>query len=177
MQRLKTYSQFQAVMAGGVGSRTAHFALHRLELTMSPLPLSFQQNASLTGSAVLSHEQRSQALFVVPVHHRPQIWLGPLVPKRWARRSVTRHTIRRQIYAVGAEFLPQLQELPRAAYVVRLRASFDRQHFVSATSEILKQAVRVELQQLFAYAVRRYGLSARAKTVALAASGEGEPGS
>src|SRR5256885_7500066 len=31
---------------------------------------------------------------------RQDAWLGAMVPKRWARRSVTRHTIKRQIYAV-----------------------------------------------------------------------------
>ena len=100
-------------------------------------------------------EQAPQALFVVPGCPAPQVWLGPLVPKRWAKRSVTRHTIKRQIYAVASEFDAQLQALPAAAYVVRLRASFDRKQFISATSEPLKQAVRAELQQLLAHATRR----------------------
>jgi ribonuclease P protein component len=67
------------------------------------------------------------------------------VPKRWARRAVTRNAIKRQIYNVGAasETL-----LPPAAHVVRLRAGFDRKEFVSASSERLKAAVRAELQQL-----------------------------
>ena len=74
-----------------------------------------------------------------------------MVPKRWARRAVTRNAIRRQIYAVsgGAEVV-----LPDAAHVVRLRAGFDRAQFVSATSEQLKRVVRGELQQLFARAAR-----------------------
>lgn len=75
-----------------------------------------------------------------------QAWIGALVPKRWARRAVTRNTIRRQIYAVGAEMEPGLAP---AAHVVRLRAGFDRAQFVSATSVQLKRAVRSELQQLF----------------------------
>jgi ribonuclease P protein component len=33
--------------------------------------------------------------------------------------------------------------------VVRLRAGFDRKQFVSATSEVLKAAVRAELLSLF----------------------------
>jgi len=36
-----------------------------------------------------------------------------------------------------------------------LRSAFDRQQFVSATSDPLKQAVRAELLQLFGYAARR----------------------
>ena len=69
-----------------------------------------------------------------------------MVPKRWAKRSVTRNTIKRQIYNVSADFAGVLSE---RAHVVRLRAAFDRAQYVSATSEILKAAVRLELQQLF----------------------------
>ena len=72
--------------------------------------------------------------------------------KRWAKRAVTRNAIKRQIYSLSADFAATL---PVAAHVVRLRAAFDRQQFVSATSEELKMAVRQELQQLFARAVER----------------------
>ena len=92
---------------------------------------------------------QAQALFGVGA---PAVWLGAMVPKRWARRAVTRNTIKRQIYAVAAGFEARMQP---AAHVVRLRAAFDRKHFVSATSDALKDAVRAELQQLFAAAERR----------------------
>ena len=73
------------------------------------------------------------------------LWLGAMVPKRWARRAVTRNTIKRQIYAVSADF----QHLyPQAAFVVRLRRDFSRAEFVSATSSWLRAAVRLELQLL-----------------------------
>ena len=75
-----------------------------------------------------------------------------MVPKRWARRSVTRHTIKRQIYAVSSDYEDALL---CASYVVRLRSGFDRKQFVSATSDQLKAAVRKELQQLFATGARR----------------------
>ncbi len=74
-----------------------------------------------------------------------------MVPKRWAKRAVTRNMIKRQIYSLGAQ---AASALPRAAYVVRLRAGFDRQQFVSATSDALKRAVRQELLALFGYAQR-----------------------
>ena len=74
-----------------------------------------------------------------------------MVPKRWARRAVTRNAFRRQIYAVSSEVAGTL---PQAAHVVRLRVAFDRSQFPSATSVALKQAVRAELQQLFARAAR-----------------------
>jgi ribonuclease P protein component len=69
-----------------------------------------------------------------------------MVPKRWAKRAVTRNAIKRQIYTVSAGFEAGM---PQAAYVVRLRAGFDRKVFPSATSEALKAAVRAELHQLF----------------------------
>ncbi len=74
-----------------------------------------------------------------------------MVPKRWARRAVTRNAIKRQIYNVSARYGDRL---PVAAHVVRLRTTFDRQQFISATSEALKLAVRQELEQLFERAAR-----------------------
>jgi ribonuclease P protein component len=40
-------------------------------------------------------------------------------------------------------------ELTPTAHVVRLRAEFDKRHFVSASSLALKKAARGELTQLF----------------------------
>ena len=115
-------------------ARTAHFALHRtaLDLSVNP-PL-----ASDTASAP------SQALFFVS-----DVWVGAMVPKRWAKRAVTRNTIKRQIYSISADFESTLLA---AAHVIRLRAGFDRKEFISATSELLKTAVRLELQQLLSRA-------------------------
>lgn len=87
------------------------------------------------------------ALFVVR-----DVWLGAMVPKRWARRAVTRNAIRRQIYSVSNDFEAVLCD---AAHVVRLRSGFDRAQFTSATSDLLRSAVRLELQQLFAAATRQ----------------------
>ena len=68
-----------------------------------------------------------------------------MVPKRWARRAVTRNAIKRQIYTVSADFL---HVYPQAAFVVRLRKEFSRKEFPSATSSHLKEAVRVEVVSL-----------------------------
>jgi len=123
MQRLKTRAQFQAVLAGATVARTAHFALHRCALDAP------------SGAA--------------PLFEKQGVWLGAMVPKRWARRAVTRNAIKRQIYTVSQQIEPPL---PPAAHVVRLRAGFDRTRFLSATSPALKQAVREELRTLFARA-------------------------
>jgi ribonuclease P protein component len=42
----------------------------------------------------------------------------------------------------------QADRLPRAAWVVRLRSEFSRKQFVSASSDLLKRAVRAELELL-----------------------------
>ena len=149
MHRLKTRAQFQAAMAGGIVSRTAHFALHRLVLPTQEAPVA--QPSSGPGS--LPIVQEPQALFGVPGP-----WVGGMAPKRWARRAVTRNAIKRQIYAVAATFAPRL---PSAAFVVRLRTGFDRKQFKSASSEPLKQAVRAELDQLFSHALRRSSPAAK----------------
>ena len=73
----------------------------------------------------------------------PEPILGVVIPKRWAKRAVTRNTIKRQIYSVS-----EAAKLPASAYVVRLRVGFEG--FRSATSVALKRAVRAELEQLFA---------------------------
>ena len=126
VRRLKTRVQFQAVLAGAPVAKTPHFALHRAALDSAP------------GAA--------------PLFAPGAPCVGVLVPKRWAKRAVTRNTIRRQIYAVAAEMQAQL---PQAAWVVRLRAVFDREQFPSATSVPLKKAVRAELMALWQRAMAR----------------------
>lgn len=123
--RLKSRAQFQAVLTGQTVSRTPHFALHR------------QYFAAVAASAGwrLPRQDEAEPAFV-----------GAMTPKRWARRAVTRNSIKRQIYQVSADIETRLTG---AAYVVRLRRAFDRAQFPSATSDALKRAVRSELQQLF----------------------------
>ena len=142
MQRLRTRAQFQAALAGGTVARTPHFALHRCALGATP------------GTA----PER-------PLFGPDEVWLGAMAPKRWARRAVTRNAIKRQVHEAAAR---HGAALPRAAHVVRLRAAFDRQQFVSATSERLKAAVRAELEQLFAQATQA-GSDARASSRAAGA--------
>jgi len=71
--------------------------------------------------------------------------LGVICPKCWAKRAVTRNTIKRQIYAVSHDFVSQL---PHACIVLRLSKGFAREQFKSATSPALKLAVRSEIQEL-----------------------------
>lgn len=128
MQRLKTRPQFQAVLAGTIVAKTPHFVLHRNVLAAKAVP---NRSGKQVNAPVLFREQ--------------DMWIGAMVPKRWAKRAVTRNAIKRQIYTVSAEFS---HLYPQAAFVVRLRSSFSRTEFVSAVSDLLKQAVRAEVQAL-----------------------------
>ncbi|OGB66175.1 MAG: ribonuclease P protein component [Burkholderiales bacterium RIFOXYC12_FULL_60_6] len=128
MQRLKSRRQFQAVLAGSTLARTPHFALHTVALNADPVDLAAK-----------------------PLFNVPDAWLGAMVPKRWAKRAVTRNALKRQIYAVSDLYLAQL---PAAAYVVRLRSGFDRVQFLSASSQALKLAARTEMHQLLDRATR-----------------------
>ena len=73
-------------------------------------------------------------------------WLGLVIPKRHARRSVTRSLLKRQIRAAAAR---GEAELAQGLWVVRLRAPFDPRAFPSAASAALAAAARTELAQLF----------------------------
>jgi len=114
-------------MAGSTISRTAHFVLHRAPIEPGP--------------QAAPDSPRGQSLFAVR-----DCWVGVVVPKRWAKRAVTRNGIKRQIYNVSASFE---HKLAAAAHVVRLRSGFAREQFKSAWSEPLAAAVRTELLQLF----------------------------
>lgn len=72
-------------------------------------------------------------------------WLGSVVPKRHARRAVTRSLLKHQIRSVADSLA---DNLPPGLWVVRLRAPFDHARFPSAASEALRDQARVELMQL-----------------------------
>ncbi len=127
MLRLKTRPQFQAVLKGATLARTAHFALHHCALGTS----------------------EATAMPVPPLFPTCAVCLGAMVPKRWAKRAVTRNCIKRQIYSVSAEVESDLRP---GAHLVRLRSGFDRSQFISASSDRLRAAVRAELLVLFARA-------------------------
>lgn len=93
-----------------------------------------------------------------PVHVRDsdppplQCWLGLVVPKRHAKRSVTRNLLKRQMRSVMAA---QAANLGPGLWVVRLKAPFDRQQFTSPASDPLRAAAGDELTQLLQRAAAR----------------------
>jgi len=79
------------------------------------------------------------------------LWLGTVVPKRHAKRAVTRTLLKRQVRAAVAHHAGRL---PAGVWVVRLRSPFDRQQFPSAASDALRAAVRAELDTVLQRAAR-----------------------
>lgn len=149
--------------------KTDHFVLHHLphqEAPSSPTSALFVLDAApegeISGGAEgkLSTAQQGQE----PVPVDDSVWasafsrarLGLVLPKKLARRSVTRSLLRHQAresvrrhadaVANAGWALRQADE----AWVLRLRAPFDRQQFPSASSSALKRAVRLELDELWA---------------------------
>lgn len=78
-------------------------------------------------------------------------WLGCMVPKRQARRSVTRNLVKRQM---RESFRRHAAGLPMGLWLLRLHAGFAKADFPSARSPALAEAVRGELDRLLAGAAR-----------------------
>lgn len=123
-------ADFERALGRRPAARSPHFSLHYAVPEAAELS---------TGS---SHSVAD------PVESRPVTgWrLGLVVPKRHARRAVTRNLVKRQARAAMHQ---HLSRLPAGDWVLRLRAPFDRERFPSAASEALKRLVRDELAQLF----------------------------
>jgi ribonuclease P protein component len=75
------------------------------------------------------------------------VWLGLVVPKRFARHSVTRSLVKRQM---RAGMRRHAQHIPAGVWVIRLRAAFDPASYTSAASTGLRAAVRNEVETLLA---------------------------
>lgn len=132
MRRLTSREQFQAILAGPVVAKTEHFALHCLAPPAKPQGLNSDAWTALFPGGGM--------------------WLGAMVPKRWAKRAVTRNLIKRKIHQVSAS---QQSSLPAAAHVVRLRTAFSQGSFPSAASKPLRKLVAAQLAELFQQASLR----------------------
>jgi ribonuclease P protein component len=143
--RIQRPVDFERVLARPSCSRSAHFALHHLPVNPAPSAwaaarLRTAQAELSTGNAPVIHTPVES----VPPAAPERCWVGMVVPKRHAKRSVTRQLLKRQIRAAFAE----RPGMPPGLWVVRLRSPFDRQKFPSAASDALRAAARAELAQL-----------------------------
>ncbi len=179
LQSLNRPEDFQRAMSGPWLSKTPHFALHHLlEPTSRPSRSARAPGLSSAGDPKAHHpvdkslenpvdkclDKATQAptAGAWDTTEPPRapvlgVWAGYVVPKRHARRAVTRNLIRRQMRQVLADQHGTAPGLPAGIWVVRLRQGFDRVQFPSAASGPLKQAVRDELQRLVGHALARHG--------------------
>ena len=146
---------FERVLGRQSRARSAHFALHHL--SANPAPSAWQSAQLRTASAKLStgdsqpvHNAVDHVPPAAPSVQVEGCWVGIVVPKRHAKRSVTRALLKRQIRAAFAEAVG----MPPGMWVVRLRSPFDRQKFPSAASDALRAAARAELAQLLDKALK-----------------------
>jgi ribonuclease P protein component len=154
--RLHRPADFQRLLATPMCSRSAHFAVHHL----SALPTGPARALVHASSTDLSTDltQPGEPSVDKSTEAGPQgYWLGSVVPKRHARRAVTRNLLRRQIRTVMGEQLPRLAP---GLWLVRLRVPYPTSAYPSAASHALRRAVRLELGGLFERAAQR--LSSRA---------------
>lgn len=135
--RLLHKTDFERLLAVARCSGSAHFAVHCL--------LGRPTLSTRAGTAKLSTDGTPNR--VESVDDRvPRQWLGCVIPKRHARRAVTRNLLRRQIRAVMERHAEQLQP---GLWLVRLRRPFAPAEFRSADSARLRVAARTELDSVF----------------------------
>ena len=127
LKRIKAWAQFQLLMKTPPVARSKHFVVHRA-----------------TNPAVATEALKPN----LAQNHVKGLCLAALLPKRWAKRAVTRNALRRQIYAAFAQQQAQLAPVP---HLVRMRAAMDPVMFTSACSDPLKKAVRQEIDQLLTH--------------------------
>lgn len=156
--RIVRSEDFERVLARPARARSTHFVVH----FASGLPSRPTRREGPCGHALDAGRQKlstdtepacQQAVDDQPARDPapssgPQVWLGSVVPKRHARRAVTRNLIKRQIRSAARCFGGGAQPLAPGLWVVRLRAPFDRTVFASAASAALRSAAREEIDAL-----------------------------
>jgi len=136
-------ARFEAAMAVRPISRSAHFMVHhlaRIQLTTGYIPPSTEVVDESVDNVVDNRTEMTM------------LRLGLVVPKRHARRSVTRTLVKVQI---RAGIRRHLDSLVAGDWVVRLRAPIDRKQFPSARSEALAALLHAEIDALLGDAARR----------------------
>jgi ribonuclease P protein component len=123
-------AEFARALAAPAKFRSRHFALHYVPSE----PIGWQLS---TGDA---------PNLDAPVDDSPRS-IAVLVPKRHARRAVTRSLLKRQ---ARAAFRGRAGALAPGLWLLRLRAPFDSREYPSAASSRLREAARGELERLLA---------------------------
>jgi len=147
MDRLVRSSEFERALRSRSRATTVHFAVHHVhrQPASAPVATKLPPHQELSTDSLISTDHPVDDSVEIAAD-APWRQLGAVVPKRHARRSVTRSLLKRQIYGVAERHRDRLAE---GVWVVRLRAPFDREVFPSAASDALKAMARSELEALF----------------------------
>ena len=129
--RLVRSADFERALAMPACARSAHFAVHHVA------PGGHERD--LSTSAELAHPG------AVDESTPRELFLGSVVPKRHARRSVTRSLLKRQIRAAVGR---HAERLAVGWWVVRLKAPFEAARWPSAASQSLRDSARDELDAI-----------------------------
>jgi ribonuclease P protein component len=150
LERLVHKADFERLLGGRSIARSVHFALHHVNGRPSAPQSGFERK--------VAHQTLELSTALAPTVNMPvhniaddRLWFGCVVPKRHARRAVTRNLLRRQIRAA---FERHAISLAAGLWLVRLRSPFSSVDFVSAKSTALARAARAELDGLLARAAR-----------------------
>ncbi len=138
--RLCSKADFERLLSLRPCMRSVHFAIHHVALgpTMGP-------EASNEGKARKLCTEDAPAKLESVDNLGDTHLLGFVLPKRHAKRSVTRNLLRRQIRSA---MLNHQRQLPHGLWLVRLRSPFPRDQFVSASSNALRLAASQELAHM-----------------------------
>jgi len=160
--RLLRAADFERLLKTTSRARSPLFAVHHMACEPSQPAKPVAKGLS-TGGDQLTHrlvDGSAETQPSPPAGH----WLGFVVPKRLAKRAVTRNLVRRIARASLEAQLAGPQPLPPGIWALRLRAPIDRKQFPSAKSDALRAALRDDLTLLWKRALNPKPPGARRAT-------------
>lgn len=157
--RIVRSADFERVLRATAKARSEHFAVHHVSGRPSQptKPAKHRSKMELSTGHAPATVMAVDDMGAAPAEsssNGEHLWFGLVVPKRHAKRAVTRNLFKRQIRAAVGRHASSLQD---GLWVVRLRAPFEKAKFPSAASSALQRAARSELDGLLAGAVQRLG--------------------
>lgn len=151
--RLLRPADFERLLKTTSRARSPLFAVHHMACEPSRPAKSVAKGLS-TGDDQLTHrlvDESPESAVSHATQPSPPAghWLGFVVPKRLAKRAVTRNLVRRIARASLQAQLGGAQPLPAGIWALRLRAPIDKKLFPSAKSDALRAALRDDLALLW----------------------------
>lgn len=147
---MRRSADFERALRAAPKARSAHFSLHHVKAESKVTAYAPTDPELSTGLAAAGmHPVDDSPAELPPRSPDPGQALGLVVPKRHARRAVTRSLLKRQMREAARRHLAGLEA---GIWVLRLKASFDvpGQPRRSAADTGLRCDSRAELDRLFA---------------------------